>query len=381
MTPARRTRPAEPLEKPFAADKVPIDDVKAAAYRIPTATPESDGTLSWSATTLVIAEIRGGGKTGLGYTYGHKASAVLIEDALSPALTGRNAFDIPALWALMQACCRNFGQTGIAAMAIAACDVALHDLKAQLLAVPVVTLLGTVRERVSVYGSGGFTSYSEAELAEQLLGWADEGIRAVKMKVGRDHAADAARVAAARRAIGDTVALFVDANGGYGRKFALAQAQRFHEQEVTWFEEPVSPNDLIGLRLLRDRAPAGMDITAGEYGFDVPYFRALAQAGAVDVLQPDATRCAGFTGFRLADSVAKAFELPISSHCAPALHLHCCSAALQLRHMEWFYDHVRIEQMLFDGAPCVHDGTIAPDLSRPGLGLTFKRADAQRYLC
>jgi L-alanine-DL-glutamate epimerase-like enolase superfamily enzyme len=355
--------------------------VAVAAYRIPTKAPESDGTLSWDSTTLVIVEIVAGGKIGLGYTYASRAAATLIGDMFGPLLLERNAFETHALWDAMQVACRNLGQRGLTTMAIGACDVALHDLKARLLDVPLASLLGIRRERVPVYGSGGFTSYDERELVDQMVGWANEEIHAVKMKVGRDPPADPTRVAAVRAAIGDHIELFVDANGGYGRKLALANAQRFHDSGVTWFEEPVSSNDLEGLRLIRDQGPAGMDITAGEYGFDVGYFRRMAQAGAVDVLQPDATRCAGFTGFLLVDAVARAFELPISSHTAPALHLHCCCAAFQLRHMEWFFDHVRIEQDLFDGAPQLKRGHLYPDMSRPGLGLSFKRADAERYRC
>jgi L-alanine-DL-glutamate epimerase-like enolase superfamily enzyme len=360
-----------------AQSQVPVHKVSVSAYRIPTATPESDGTLAWESTTLVLVEITGGGKTGFGYTYAHAAAATLVRDMFAPVLEGHDVFATRAAWLAMQRACRNLGQRGLTSMAIAACDTALHDLKAKLLDISVAALLGQVHDSVAVYGSGGFTSYSDQELAAQLGGWAERGLTAVKMKVGRHAAADPARVAAARHAIGPHVALFVDANGGYDRKQALGMARRFHDSDVTWFEEPVSSNDLDGLRLMRDRAPDDMDITAGEYGFDTRYFRLMADS--VDVLQPDATRCAGFTGFLMVDAVAQASELWISSHCAPALHLPCCCASLRVRHMEWFFDHARIEEMLFDGAPQVVKGRIAPDLSRPGLGLAFKRNDAKQF--
>jgi L-alanine-DL-glutamate epimerase-like enolase superfamily enzyme len=273
---------------------------------------------------------------------------------------------------------RNLGRPGIASMAISAVDNALWDLKGRLLDVPLVRLLGDARTSVPVYGSGGFTSYSIAELTAQLRGWVEEGIGMVKMKIGRHARSDAARVRAAREAIG-AAALFVDANGGYSRKQALALAGAFAEEDVTWFEEPVSSDDLAGLRVMRDRAPARMDITAGEYGYDAGYFRAMLEAGAVDVLQADATRCAGITGFMRAAALCDAFHLPLSSHCAPSLHVHPCCAATPVRHLEYFFDHVRIEQMLFDGAARARDGVLEPDRSRPGLGLAFRRADAARY--
>src|SRR5262249_15008338 len=196
---------------------------------------------------------------------------------------------------------------------------------------------------------------------------------------GREPARDLERVRAARRAIGPDVRLFVDANGAYTRKQALAQAARFADLDVCWFEEPVSSDDPEGLRLLRDRAPAGMDIAAGEYGDDLPYFVRMLEAGAVDCLQVDASRCAGITEFLRVAALCEARSLPLSSHTAPALHLHVCAALAATRHMEYFHDHVRIERMLFDGAVAPVGGRLAPDLSRPGLGLEFKRADAARY--
>ncbi|WP_250637234.1 enolase C-terminal domain-like protein [Bradyrhizobium icense] len=148
---------------------------------------------------------------------------------------------------------------------------------------------------------------------------------------------------------------------------------------MTWFEEPVSSDDLDGLRLIRDRSPPPLEIAAGEYGYDLFYFRRMLERRCVDVLQADATRCGGFTGFLQAAHLADAHMIPLSSHTAPALHLHVCCAVPRLRHVEWFQDHVRIERMLFDGAPEPANGTIRPDLSRPGIGLELKRSDARRF--
>jgi L-alanine-DL-glutamate epimerase-like enolase superfamily enzyme len=105
----------------------------------------------------------------------------------------------------------------------------------------------------------------------------------------------------------------------------------------------------------------------------------MLEAGAVDVQQADATRCGGFTGFLQIAALCDAFHVDLSGHCAPALHLHAACAAPRMRHLEWFHDHVRIERMLFDGAPQPRNGEIAPDLTRSGNGLVFKREDAARY--
>ncbi len=359
--------------------EVSIERVEVAAYTVPTDLPEADGTYAWDKTTLVVAHAFGGGERGLGYTYANVATAFVIEEHLAGVVRGRSALDVPAAWAAMVHQIRNLGRPGICSMAIAAVDSALWDLKARLLSLPLVKLLGAAHEAVEAYGSGGFTSYSTAQLQKQLRDWTNGGMPAVKMKIGADPEQDVERVCAAREAVGDDVRLFVDANGAYSRKFALEKAERFAEPGVAWFEEPVSSDDLEGLRLVRDRAPAGMDVAAGEYGYDLPYFRQLLDAGAVDVLQADATRCAGPTEFLRAAALAAAHCLRLSAHTAPSLHTHLMCAAQAAWNIEYFHDHVRIEQMLFDGAAVAHEGLLRPDLSRPGLGLELKRRDAEKF--
>jgi L-alanine-DL-glutamate epimerase-like enolase superfamily enzyme len=356
-----------------------ITGIRTSVYKIPTDAPESDGTLQWDSTTMLVAEISAGGETGLGFSYCSAAAAEIINTTLAERLKGEDAFSLPRLRETMVGAVRNLGWRGVAANAISAVDIALWDLKAKLLELPLCELLGRAQERVEVYGSGGFTSYDNSRLAAQLGEWAKgQGCRAVKMKIGRQPAEDIPRVGVARSAIGDAQ-LFVDANGAYSRKQALQFAEAFAEFGVAWFEEPVSSDDLEGLRLLRDRAPSVMDIAAGEYGYEHFYFRRMLQAGAVDVLQIDATRCCGYSGFLNAAAIARAFSIPVSSHCAPAIHLPVAMACAHLRHMEWFHDHVRIEQMLFEGAPKIHDGCVAPDLARTGHGLELKHADAEKF--
>ncbi|HEU4672446.1 MAG TPA: enolase C-terminal domain-like protein [Candidatus Limnocylindrales bacterium] len=376
---ARHPDLAAPSGRPAGHGPV-IDRVAVSAFTIPTDAPESDGTFAWDRTTIVVVEPEAGGVRGLGYSYADATAGRLIADVLRDDVVGRDALDTSAAWSAMVGAVRNIGRPGIAATAISAVDNALWDLKARLLGVPLASLLGRARDAIPAYGSGGFCSYDDARLARQLGGWADDGFRFVKMKVGRDPSADAHRVDVARSAIGDAVGLFVDANGAFDGNRALAFADLFAEHGVTWFEEPVSSDDVAGLRLLRDRAPAGMAIAAGEYGWDQFDFRALLEAGAVDVLQADATRCLGTTGFLMAAALCEAHDVPLSAHCAPALHLPLTCAARPAVHLEWFHDHVRIEHLIFDGAPDPHDGLLAPDLSRPGLGLELRRSDAEPYL-
>jgi len=357
--------------------KAPIETVRVSTFVVPTDGPESDGTMVWDRTTVVLVELAAAGQVGLGWTYADKATADVIRGKLVEVVQGADAMAIPELWAAMSTSIRNLGRPGIASMAMAAVDAAAWDLKAKVLGMPLVTLLGARREAAPAYGSGGFTSYDDAKLAEQLGSWVAAGFSRVKMKVGRDPARDVHRVRVARRAIGDA-SLFVDANGAYDRTQALKLAEAFREIGVVWFEEPVTSDDLEGLRLLRDRAPGGMDIAAGEYGYDLHYFRHMLAALAVDVLQADATRC-GLSNFLRTDALCEAFSTPLSAHCAPALHTHVACASQRLIHVEYFHDHARIEQMLFDGAPVPRSGALWPDLSRPGLGVELKRADAARF--
>lgn len=356
-----------------------IEQVTVAAYTVPTDAPEADGTLAWNSTTIVLAHVQAAGAAGLGYTYGNAAAAEVAESLSKKCLLRRSAFDIPALHACLLREVRNDGSRGIGALAISALDIALWDVKARLLGCSVSDLIGRAEPSVAVYGSGGFTSYSDAQLTKQFADWAASGIKMVKMKVGSHAADDPRRVRVARKAIGDDVELFVDANGGYSAKQAIGLAEEFAGSGVRWFEEPVSSDDLAGLHLVRGAVPAPMEVAAGEYGYDALYFRRMLEAQAVDVLQLDATRCGGFSGFLAAAAVARSFGCPLSAHCAPSLHMHVGCAVPGFRHIEYFHDHVRIERMLFDGFIAAHDGRLMPDRSAPGLGLTFKRQDAQRY--
>ncbi|MFL6605005.1 MAG: enolase C-terminal domain-like protein [Steroidobacteraceae bacterium] len=357
----------------------PIRGLQAEAYRIPTDGPEADGTFAWDATTLVIVHAQAGGQEGVGYTYADACITSLIRGLLAQAIHGRDSFDIPGCWMAMQRAVRNLGRSGLAACAISAVDTALWDLRARLLDIALAGLLGCAREDVPIYGSGGFTNYADETLRHQLSEWVNrDGCRFVKMKIGSEPERDPDRVRAARAAIGDRE-LFVDANGAFSVKQALRFAQASLEANLRWFEEPVTSDDVCGLALMRASGPPGMEIAAGEYTYTPDDARRLLEGAAVDVLQADVTRCGGITGFLKISALCDAHHIDLSGHCAPSLHRHVACAAPRLRHLEWFHDHVRIEQMLFDGAPQACRGVIRPDMTRPGHGLEFKRQDAERF--
>jgi L-alanine-DL-glutamate epimerase-like enolase superfamily enzyme len=354
-----------------------IERVDARAFTIPTERVESDGTLEWSSTTLVVVRVRTTSGEGLGYSYADASAVDVVRRVLGPAIGGADARCTELHWLNMQRAVRNIGRRGIAAYAISAVDTALWDYKAKAAGMPLYLLLGGARDSVMLYASGGFTSASLAELEAELSGYADAGFDAVKMKVGRDPDFDPERVRVARRAIGDKVELFVDANGACDRREAALLAKAFSREGVTWFEEPVSSDDAEGLCFLRAHVPEGMAIAAGEYCNTAEDFRALTHA--VDVMQADATRCLGVTGFLRAAAVCESASLPLSTHTAPSLHLHLACAVAPTRHLEWFSDHVRIEGALFEGARVPERGRLSPHPTAPGLGISLREKEANQH--
>jgi L-alanine-DL-glutamate epimerase-like enolase superfamily enzyme len=364
------------------AGEFDVTAVDVAAYTIPTELPEADGTLAWDKTTVVVVHVETrAGVRGLGFAYGHAAMVDVIKQTLTPQVIGCDVRDSGGMWSAMVRSIRNLGRAGLASMAISAVDLALWDAKARACGQPLHRILGAIRTDVPIYGSGGFTTYSMDQLLTQLTGWVSEGIPRVKMKIGTDWGnswrADVVRIEAVRKAIGDDAELFVDANGAYNRTQARRLGLQFAADfGVSWFEEPVSSDDLVGLRDLAAALP--LDVAAGEYGYDLDYFQTMLAAGAVDVLQADIGRCGGITEWLRAASVAAAHQVPFSGHCGPAIHLHAATVPPNLRHLEYFHDHVRIENLLFDGVVAPREGMLTPSAA-PGNGYSFKKADAERY--
>ncbi len=358
-----------------------ITSGKITVYQVPTGQQphESDGTATWDHTGVVVVELSAGGKSGIGFSYTDPAASAIAKDLVSKDVIGKSAFDIPHIHSALDIRTRNTGRPGLVSTAISAIDICLWDLKAKLLGVSTIQLLGQMRTSIAAYGSGGFTSYSEAQLIQQMTCWAAEGLRSVKMKIGRHPEQDVPRAAAVVKALAGRAQLYVDANGAYTRKQALYKAEQFGDLGVVWFEEPVSSDDRLGLHLLVERAPAVMDIAAGEYSYTLDDARLLIEAQAVDVMQADVTRCGGVTNFLKIADVCESYHLPLSAHTSPSIHATLCCAAVPAVNVEYFFDHVRIEQMFFDGAVQAKDGNLQPDQSQPGFGLRLKQADTDRY--
>ena len=364
------------------ADWPHIAGVDTAVYVIPTDAPEADGTLAWNETTMVLVTVRADGLEGIGWSYAAAAAAGVVDDVLADVVIGHSACDVAGATEAMARAVRNIGRGGIAATAISAVDIALWDLKARLLGQPLTALLGPLGHDVPIYGSGGFTSYDEHQTRQQLRQWVEEDqIPRVKIKIGEDwghhERRDLERVALARNVIGPDTELYVDANGGYSTGQAVRVADEMAGYGVTWFEEPVSSENLAGLAAVRRQVLP--DVAAGEYSWSLADSARLIDAGAVDCLQLDATRCGGITGFLRGAALAAGHCLQVSAHCAPNLHAHVGAATENLRHIEYFHDHQRIERLLFAGTIDPLGGVLSPDPGPPGLGLELRITDAEKY--
>ena len=359
-----------------------VTAIETAVYVIPTDAPEADGTLAWDKTTMVVVTADAGGERGLGWSYASAAAQTVITEDLAETVIGRDAFDIAGTAEAMTRQVRNVGRPGVAAMAISAVDIALWDLKARLLGRSLTDLLGRAAQDVPVYGSGGFTSYDDTQTRQQLSEWTEkENILRVKIKIGEswggDERRDLARAELAREVIGPDAELYVDANGGYCVGQAVRMADELGAMGVTRFEEPVSSQDLAGLAVIRRQVRP--DVAAGEYSWSLADSARLIDADAVDCLQLDVTRCGGISEFLRGAALAAAHNLQVSGHCAPNLHAHVGAAVPNLRHVEYFHDHQRIERMLFEGTLDPSGGVMRPDPARPGHGLAVRTAEAERY--
>jgi L-alanine-DL-glutamate epimerase-like enolase superfamily enzyme len=360
-----------------------VSRVEAAAYTIPTDRPEGDGTLAWDSTTWVLVRAATDDPSlpvGVGWTYAPAAAAEVVSGLLAGQVRGTPVLDVAGAWHAMVRAVRNAGRPGLVSMAVAAVDTALWDLKARVLGLPLHRLWGAVHASVPVYGSGGFTPDPESHLRTQLLGWLEQGLPRMKIKIGEEWGAgvrrDLERVRLVRQVVGPDVDVFVDANGAYQAGQALRVAGALADQGVTWFEEPVSSDDHEGLR--RVRAGCSIDVAAGEYGDSLAYFGHLIAAGAVDCVQVDVTRCGGYTEwFRIA-ALAAAHGLQVSGHCAPSLHAPVAAATPNLRHLEWFEDHVRIESRFLVPFPDPKGGSVVP-VDAPGHGYDVREEDLASY--
>ena len=311
------------------------------------------------------------GTQGFSYLNAPGAIRSLIEDNLKDILIGRTPFETEAIWTEMFWRVRGYGRKGLAFQAISGLDIALWDLKGKALDKPLYKVLGAAHESVPAYGSGGWTNYSTEELVAEQSGYVEMGFLRIKMKVGKDfgqnESADMARLGAVRRAVGDDVEIYVDANNGYYAKQAIRMSHQFEEFGVAWFEEPVLADDIEGLAAV-SRA-TDIPVATGEHEYTKYGFKDLIARGGADIVQPDIGRVGGVTEWMKVGHLAHAFNLPVAPHAYSLLHLHCAMATPNLKVVEILGGEMKSWPFLFDEVPPVVEGMWKPFEDRPGLGL------------
>jgi D-arabinonate dehydratase len=311
------------------------------------------------------------GFEGLGVGYYIPGVRQVIEDGLKTVLVGQDPFNTEKLWNDMFWRVRGYGRKGIAFGGISTVDVGLWDLKAKALGVPLYRLLGPYQESVPIYGSGGWTNFSEAELVAEMVGYVEQGIKQVKMKVGKDFGRsereDILRLAAVRKAVGDDVAVYIDANNGYYAKQAIYMAREFEQHQVGWFEEPVLADDISGLAEVR--TAIDIPVATGEHEYTKYGFKELIASGGADIVQPDVGRVGGVTEWMKVAHMAHGFNLPVAPHALQLVHLHLCCATPNLKVVEYMNMALETDEIFYTEFPRQRDGMWSPFPDKPGLGL------------
>jgi L-alanine-DL-glutamate epimerase-like enolase superfamily enzyme len=349
-----------------------ITDVTTTVLRQPELAGIQDATIrhrEMGRSALFVHIKTDAGYEGLGV--GQTVARDIVQGVLRPLLIGQDPLCIEKLWDDMFWRVRGFGRKGVAFCAISAVDIALWDLKAKLFGVPLYRLIGPYTDRVPIYGSGGWTSFTEAELVREQTGYVERGIPRVKMKVAKDfgHAEreDVRRLAAVRKAVGDDVEIYVDANNGYYAKQAIAMARRLAEYDVKWFEEPVLADDIAGLAAIA-RA-IDIPVATGEHEYTRYGFKELIAQGGADIVQPDVGRVGGVSEWLKVAHLAQAFNLPVAPHAVQLVHLHLACCTPNLKVVEYLGVSEESDRVWYTEFPEPRDGYWSPYPDRPGLGL------------
>ena len=321
------------------------------------------------------------GTEGLGIGQASPGVRQVIEAELKEVLIGQNPFDIERLWQDMFWRVRAYGRKGVALCALSAVDIGLWELKAKALGLPLYKLLGPYADSVPIYGSGGWTNLTEEELVAEMAGFVEQRIKRVKMKVGKDFGRsereDLRRVAAVRKAVGNDVALYVDANNGYYPKQAIYMAREFERFQVGWLEEPVLADDIQGLAEVR-RATS-IPVAAGEHEYTKYGFRDLIARGGADIVQPDVRRVGGVTEWMKVAHMAHSFNLPVAPHAAQVVHLHLACATPNLKAVEYMNTALEGDRVWYTEFPEPKEGMWSPFPDRLGLGLELDSHAVEKW--
>jgi L-alanine-DL-glutamate epimerase-like enolase superfamily enzyme len=353
-----------------------IEDVRTEWLRVPISPPIADATHVLRLMDLILVEVRAGDFRGssymLSFDYGPAVLRGLVDQELKRHIVGMDADNIRAVYEANLRVTEYIGREGVAMWGTAAIDVALWDLLARRLGVPASLLFGANTKAVPVYGSGGWISYTDEQLADEVSSYVSRGFAGVKIKIGGDEDRDVERVRSVRQAIGPHRKLMVDANQGLTLEHALRLARKLEDCHLDWFEEPFPKDDLESYQRLSNAT--GIPLAAGEREFGVPPFRRLVAERCISVVQPDLLRVGGVTGWRQVAGLADSHLLRIAPHFYREYDVHLAAAEPNLIAIESFDWLDPLLEEPFE----VRDGLAAvPD--RPGFGVTFRQEAIREY--
>lgn len=313
------------------------------------------------------------GLEGIGLTYhevGGEATRELILRNMAPKLIGRDPLETEAIWQEFFHYLRGVGRKGLMYGALSAVDIALWDLKGKIVDLPLYRLLGGNRTKIPVYASGGWTSFSDDQLVDEMKGMVAQGYKAVKFKVGVEGGTnprrDVERVRKVREALGPTIDILVDANNCFDAATGVQLANRIREYDIFLFEEPVFADDIPGLAKFK----RGTDIPlgTGEHEYTKFGVRDLLLHDAVDIVQVDGARVGGYTEMLKAAALTQAWNVKFAPHAMENIHLNLAGAVPNTLFLERLIMFEEITARTFRNAPVPVDGFMEiPDL--PGLGL------------
>lgn len=313
------------------------------------------------------------GLEGFGVTYhevGGEATKSLIINNIAPKLIGRDPLETEVIWQEMFHYLRGIGRKGLMFCALSAVDIALWDLKGKIFEIPLYRLLGGNKTKIPVYGSGGWTSYSDEHLVEEMKGIVAQGYQIIKFKVGVNGGdtplKDVERVRKVREAVGPDIKILLDANNCWDAATAVQFANRVREYNISLLEEPVFADDIRGLAKFK----RGTDIplATGEHEYTKFGARDLVLNEAADIIQCDGTRAGGYTEMLKIAAITQAWNLKFAPHAMENIHIHLISAVPNALYLERLLLFEELTSSVYINPPMPENGFMEiPDL--PGLGL------------
>jgi len=332
-----------------------------------------------SQQTPIVKIIDSDGIEGVGYSYtiGTGGSSVmsLLKDHLAPQLIGRSPDNIEAIWRDLKLSTNATYVGPITALALAAIDTALWDMKCKRAKLPLHVMAGGAADKVKLYTTeGGWLHIEKEKLVEDALQAKELGFYGAKFKVGKPHVADdVMRIAAVREAVGKNWDIMVDANQSLTVDESIRRAKNFEPFDLAWIEEPLPAEDVDGhIRLCQSTSTP---IAVGESMYSMAHFREYMQKGACSIVQVDVARVGGITPWLKVAHTAESFNMPVCPHFLMELHVSLVCAVQNNRWLEYI---PQLDDITTKGLEIVNGEAIAPKEAGLGIAWDWDELNARR---